>query len=65
MERNVTHSGQKWELHRPAQFYSVHLEGREQTGDQSADGTMTLRCILKDIGYEGVEWIHLAQDKDH
>jgi hypothetical protein len=28
------------------------------------DGKITLIWILRDTGCEGVDWIHLAQDKD-
>jgi hypothetical protein len=30
--------------------------------NQGADGSIILKCILRK--YEGVEWIHLAQDRD-
>jgi phosphoribosyl-ATP pyrophosphohydrolase len=32
--------------------------------DLDIDGKIIINQILKKIGCEGVEWIHLAQDRD-
>jgi hypothetical protein len=38
--------------------------GRDHSEDPGVDGKMILEWILREMGWEGVEWIHLAQDRD-
>jgi hypothetical protein len=40
------------------------LEGRINSEDLGVDGRIILEWILGEIGFEGVDWIHLAQDMD-
>jgi hypothetical protein len=41
-----------------------NLKGRGNSEDLSVNGRKIQEWILRDIGWEGVEWIHLAQNKD-
>jgi hypothetical protein len=45
-----------------AQMLSHHLMGRGHLGNMIMDGKIILKWILKGIGLEDVDWIHLAQD---
>jgi hypothetical protein len=40
-----------------------NLKGRDHLEDLSVDGKIILEWI-REIGWEGVDWMHLAQDKD-
>jgi hypothetical protein len=40
-----------------------NLKGRDRFGDIVIDGRMTLNNIFKEARCEGVDWIHLAQDR--
>jgi hypothetical protein len=44
-------------------FQSENLKGREHPGDPVIDGRIILKWTLK-MGYEGADWIELAQDRD-
>jgi hypothetical protein len=37
-------------------------EGKNHLEDLSVNGMITLKWILRDTGYKGVDWIKLAQD---
>jgi hypothetical protein len=37
------------------------IEGRDNLG---VDERILLKCVLRKLGGRGVEWIHLAQDKE-
>ena len=39
-------------------------ERRSHLGDQGADGGDNIKIDLQEVGYEGVDWIELAQNKD-
>jgi hypothetical protein len=41
-----------------------NLKGRDHLEDLGIDRRIILEWILRDIGWEGVEWIHLGQDRD-
>jgi len=45
-------------------FWSENLKGRDHSEDLAVDGRIILECISGKQGGEGVEWIHLAQDRD-
>jgi len=40
------------------------LKGRHHPEDLDVDGKIIFRMYLTEIGWEGVEWMHLAQDRD-
>jgi hypothetical protein len=42
-------------------FLSENLKGREHSEDLGVDGSTILEWIL---GWEVVDWMHLAQDRD-
>jgi hypothetical protein len=44
--------------------YESNLNGRHYTGDLGTDGMIVMRAYLKDKGWEVVEWIHLAQNRE-
>jgi hypothetical protein len=39
-------------------------EGRDHLEDEGVDGKVILQWIVRENGWESVEWIHLAQDRD-
>jgi hypothetical protein len=43
-------------------FWPESLQGRRHSEDLGLD--RSIRKDLREIGCEGVDWIHLAQDKD-
>jgi len=47
-------------------FWWGNLKGRGHSGDQGVNGItiLNIRMGLRAIGWEGVDWIHLAQDRD-
>jgi hypothetical protein len=38
-----------------------NLKGRDHSEDIGVDGRIMLEWILPEIGWEGVDWIHLVQ----
>jgi len=40
------------------------LNGKDHSQDLDADGRIILEEILRETGWEGVDWSHLAQDRD-
>jgi hypothetical protein len=46
-------------------FWLENLKGRDRSEDLGADEMIILEWILKDIGWEGVSWIHMVQEWDH
>jgi hypothetical protein len=46
-------------------FWSENLKGKCNVEDLDIDGRIRFRMDLRKIGWEGVDWIHLAQDRDH
>jgi hypothetical protein len=45
-------------------FWSENLSRRGHLKDPCVVGREMLKCILKKWSGEGVDWIHLAQDRD-
>jgi hypothetical protein len=45
-------------------FWSESLKGRDHSEDLSVDGRIILKWILEEKGWEGMDGIHLAQDRD-
>jgi hypothetical protein len=45
-------------------FWSGNLRGRDKLGRPRHRWEDNIRVDLKEIGWEGVDWIHLAQDRD-
>jgi hypothetical protein len=46
-------------------FWSEILNGRDFSEDLGIDGRMALhRMDLREISWEGMDWIHLIQDRD-
>jgi hypothetical protein len=41
-----------------------NLWERDHWGDPGVDGRIILRWIFRDVGYGGMDWIELAQDRD-
>jgi hypothetical protein len=41
-----------------------NLKGRRHSEHLGVDEKIIIRMELRDIGTEGVEWMHLAQDED-
>jgi hypothetical protein len=39
-------------------------EGRDNWEDQDVGGWAILRWILREIGWDGMDWIDLARDRD-
>jgi hypothetical protein len=40
-------------------------EGKNHLEDQGVDARMGIKMYIREIGWGSVEWIHLAQDRDH
>jgi len=45
-------------------FWSEDLKGRDLSEDLGVDGRIILRTDVREIGSEGVDWIHLVQGRD-
>jgi hypothetical protein len=45
-------------------FWLENLNGRDQLEDLGIGGEIILEWILGEIGWEGVDWIHVAQARD-
>jgi hypothetical protein len=45
-------------------FWSESLKGKDHSGDICIDRGDNVRMDHKEIVWKGVDWIHLAQDKD-
>jgi hypothetical protein len=41
-----------------------NLKGRDHSEDLDVDGRIILKMHMKQIGWEDVGWIHLAQGRD-
>jgi hypothetical protein len=44
-------------------YLSENLNGRDHSKDLNVDHKSNMRMDLRGIGWEGVDWTHLAQDK--
>jgi hypothetical protein len=45
-------------------FWFANLKGRHRAENLGVDGRIILEWILREMGWEGVDWIHLTQDRD-
>jgi hypothetical protein len=45
-------------------FGGGNLRERDQLGNPDVDGRIIIRWIFKEVGWRGMDWIHLAQDRD-
>jgi hypothetical protein len=41
------------------------LRGKDHLEDLVIDGRIILKFVFMEVGWEGVNWIHLDQDMDH
>jgi hypothetical protein len=41
-----------------------NLKGSDHSGDVGEDGRIILEGIIQKYEWEGVDWVHLAQDRD-
>jgi hypothetical protein len=40
------------------------LRERDHLGEPDVDGRIILRCIFRNLGFGGMDWIELAQDRN-
>jgi hypothetical protein len=45
-------------------FWSENLKGRDHSGGLGIDQRIYIRMDLREIVWEGTDWMHLAQDRD-
>jgi hypothetical protein len=45
-------------------FWLANLKGKDHSVDLGVDGKINISVELRETGREGVDWIHLAQDRD-
>jgi len=45
-------------------FWSKYLKGRGHLRDLSENERKMMKQIFKETGIKGVDWLHLAQDRD-
>jgi hypothetical protein len=48
-----------------AKFWSGNLKGRNLLENVGVGGKINIRMDLTEIGWEVVDWVHLAQDRDY
>jgi hypothetical protein len=41
-----------------------NVKGRDHLENPGVDGKIILEWILREIGWEGSDWMHMAQDTD-
>jgi hypothetical protein len=46
-------------------FWLSNQKGRDHSGDLWHTWKDNIRMDLREIGWEGVVWMHQAQDRDH
>ena len=44
-------------------FWWGEQRERDHFEDLGVDGNITLKCIIKKVGWGGIDWIDLAQEK--
>jgi hypothetical protein len=44
-------------------FWSENLKGGDNMEDLGVNGKINIRSYLRKTDWEGVEWIHLAEDR--
>jgi len=70
--RNVKSSRMKWERHEVymgfgREVYRIlvkRLDGNRPPGRPRLDGEHTIKVGLQEVGWEGVDWIDVAEDWD-
>jgi hypothetical protein len=45
-------------------FWLKDLKGRDQSENLGVDLRISIKIDLEEIGWDGVEWMHLAEDSD-
>jgi hypothetical protein len=45
-------------------FWSDNLKGGDHSEDLCVDGRITFELILRETGWQVVDWTHLARDRD-
>jgi hypothetical protein len=45
-------------------FWTKNVKGRDHAEELGVDGKTISDWILGEIGWESVDWMHLAQDRD-
>jgi len=55
----LLHAWERWEIQ-----WLENLKGRDHSEDLGIDGKTILEWSLGKWGWESVDWIHLAQDRD-
>jgi hypothetical protein len=45
-------------------FWPINLKERGNTEDIGVDGRIILELMFREIEWEGVNWIHVAQERD-
>jgi hypothetical protein len=45
-------------------FLSENLHGKDHAEDLGVDGKNNIRMKPREIGWDDVDWIHLAQDRE-
>jgi hypothetical protein len=41
-----------------------NMKTRDNSEDPGVDGRIILEWVLREIGWKGVDWMHLARDRD-
>jgi hypothetical protein len=42
-----------------------NLKGRDHLKDLGVNGEKNIKIDIREIGWEGMDWIHMVQDRDH
>jgi hypothetical protein len=45
-------------------FWLENLKGRDHFHNLGIDGKIIITMDLREVGWEGENWLHLAQDRD-
>jgi hypothetical protein len=53
-----------WEMRNSFRISIGNPEGRDHSEDQGVDGMIILKWIFSEIGFGGLNWIHLTQNRD-
>jgi len=64
MTRWVGHVARMGEMRIPIVFWLENLKGRDHSGRPNHRWEDNTEMDLREIGWIGVDWIHLAQDRD-
>jgi hypothetical protein len=64
MSRRMRWAGNVARMRLHTKFWSENLKVRDHSEDIGLDGRIILEWILWKSAWEGVDWIHVAQDRD-